>query len=108
MHDPVDPPMRPQQPRHGVGVGQVQLVEGEGARRRIAGQRHQPRPLQRRIVVGIEVVEPDHRLAARQQGAAEMRADEAGRAGHQDMAHAQRRPGAGRTDIGRILRFAAG
>src|SRR5690606_40196913 len=62
-------------------VGDVEPGEGE------AGALLQPleaRALERRIVVGVEIVDPDHLLAALKQGEADVEADEAGATGHDD------------------------
>jgi two-component system OmpR family response regulator len=88
MGDAVDPWMVVHQCQHGVGLGEIQPVEAEGTRPRTLADPVEPCRLERRVVIGVEVVEADHVLAARHQGAAEMRADEAGAAGHQDLAHA--------------------
>ena len=44
----------------------------------------QPGPLQRHIIIVAEIVDADHGLAACQQGAADMRADEPGSARDED------------------------
>ena len=67
-------------------VGDVGLGEGE------AGMRLQPlqaRPLQPRVVVAVEAVDPEHLLVAGEQGLCDVIADEAGAAGDQDR-HAGR------------------
>ena len=46
----------------------------------------------RRIVVGIEIVDPDARLAVRQQPPRDVHADEAGRAGDQNGLAPHQRP----------------
>ena len=66
---------------HPGAIGDIQPHEAET---RIGTQQIEPRLLQRRIVVVIEVVEPDHFVAALEELAGYVIADEAGRAGHED------------------------
>ena len=69
------------QRQHGLAVGDVGLEEGETL---VLAQRLQPGELQDRVVIVAEIVDADHRLAARQQGARDVAADEAGGAGDED------------------------
>ena len=81
MDDAVDVAMPVGQRQHGFAVGNVGLEEGEAL---VLAQRLQAGELQDRVVVGAEIVDADHRLAARQQGAGDVAADEAGGAGDED------------------------
>ena len=56
-------------------------AEGSGVQPRSSGQ---PLLLQPRIVIGIEIVDADHALAALEQRRGDMVADEAGGAGDED------------------------
>ena len=69
------------QRQHRLAVGDVGLEEGEGL---VVAQRLQPGELQDRVVVVAEIVDADHRLAARQQGARDVRSDEPGGTGDED------------------------
>ncbi len=69
------------QRQHRVAVRDVGFEEGECL---VLAQRFQPGELQDRVVVGAEIVDPDDRLAARQQGAGDVRSDEAGGTGDED------------------------
>ena len=71
-----------EQRRDGAAVGHVQLHEAEAV---LAGQPGQSVALELGVVVGIQVVQPHHRVAAGQQQAGDMGADEAGGAGEQDV-----------------------
>jgi hypothetical protein len=62
-------------------VGDIGLLEREA---RVPAQALEPRGLERRVVIAVEVVEPQHRLAAPEQGEAHVIADEARAAGDQD------------------------
>ena len=64
-------------------VGEVELVEGEAIATRFDQRRH-PVALQADRVIGIEVVDPHHHVAARQQGAGQGVTNEAGGAGNQN------------------------
>jgi hypothetical protein len=80
----VDHPLRPE-----VGEGRVErgAVLQRRAQEREPGQwcqPRQPRFLQPRVVVVVEVVVAEHLVAARQQALAEFRTDEAGGAGDED------------------------
>ena len=66
---------------HAVTVGQVELQVAIAG---VALQDREPRGLQLGIVVGIEAVEAHDLVAALEQPAAEVEADEAGRAGDQN------------------------
>jgi len=68
-------------PRDRVRVGYVDLLEPEPA---VVRQPGQPGLLQRRIVVGVEIVDPDDLIPTRQQGGGTTHADKAGGAGNQD------------------------
>ena len=69
-------------------VGDVEPLEREA---RLRPQARQARFLQRRLVIGIEVVDAHDRVAARQQPLGDVHSDEAGGAGDQDF-HAARTP----------------
>ena len=56
--------------QHAVAVGDVQLAEDEILVRR---QQRQPRFLQGDVVIVVEIVHPQHGIAARQQRARDMR-----------------------------------
>jgi hypothetical protein len=87
----------------GGALGEVQLAEAEA---RVPPQLRQPRLLEGDVVVVVEAVDPDEVVAARQQAPADMKADEAGRAGHQDPSH---RRASSRADLpSPIRRSAAG
>ena len=81
MDDPVDVRVGREGGLHRIAVGDIELREGKA----LDGlQRRAPRLLERRVVVGIEVVEAEHPLAAGEQGLGDVRADEAGCAGDDD------------------------
>jgi hypothetical protein len=61
---------------HRGAVGEIDLLEPETTRPRKAGE---PRPLERGIVVGIHVVEPDHFVASLEQALGHVVADESRR-----------------------------
>jgi len=69
------------QRQHRLAVGDVGFEEGESL---VVAQRFQPGELQDRVVVVAEIVDPDHRLPARQQGARDVRSDEPGGTGDED------------------------
>jgi hypothetical protein len=75
VDDPVEIAMALGQPQHGLAVGDVALDEGESGR---LAQRLDPRELEDRVVIVAEIVDADDRLASRQQGAGDVRADEPG------------------------------
>ncbi|KAB8109271.1 hypothetical protein EE612_045490, partial [Oryza sativa] len=70
---------RVEQPLQQRGVVDVGVEHGDAARR----QQSLPRPLQGRVVVGVEVVEPHHAVPARPERQRAVRADEPGGARHQ-------------------------
>jgi hypothetical protein len=73
--------MRCEQFRRGLAFGDVHLLEPE------AGKRAELRDasfLEPRIIIGIEIVDPDHVVAVRQQAAGNMHADESGRTGDEN------------------------
>ena len=72
-----------QQPGHGVGVGDVDPLELEA---RPADQARDPRLLQARVVIGVEVVDADHLLAAVEQALGDEPPDESRRSGDDDHA----------------------
>jgi hypothetical protein len=72
---------------HGGAIAQVALDQRERLARERAAQ---VPPLDRRVVEGVEVVEPDDGVAAREQPVAQMRSDEARGAGDEDPAHVDR------------------
>ena len=63
----------------GGHVAEVDLGEGE-----VAAQPGEPVALEPGIVIGVEVVDADHRLAAREQRRGDRRPDEPGDAGDED------------------------
>src|SRR5215468_4301494 len=67
--------------RHAVAISEIELDEAKCLGR---GELRATCVLQLRIVIGVEVVEPDHRMAVGQQPARNMKADETGRARDQD------------------------
>ncbi len=71
---------------HAGTVGEVDRVVNVA---RLGLQPLQPGVLQGRVVIAVEVVDADHGLAARQQAAGGVKADETGRAGDEDgsLAH---------------------
>ena len=85
MHDAGDAGEVGGQLQHAVTVCDIDLVEIE---RLVGRQLRQPRLFQPHIIVVVEIVDADHGIAARQQGLGHGRADEAGRACHQDDAAA--------------------
>ena len=72
---------------HAVAVGKVELDEAQAIG---FGELGATRFLQRRIVIGIHIVEPDNVAAVAQQTLRDMKADEAGRAGDEDGAVSHR------------------
>jgi hypothetical protein len=86
MHDPVD--LRPsrEQRRKRAALGDVEALKDEARLTREFGE---PRLLERDRVIGVEVVDADHRLASREQGQTGVEPDEAGGAGDED-GHASR------------------
>ncbi len=68
-----------------VHPGAVREVELDEAEPRVLAQDREPRFLQRRVVVVVEVVETDHLVAAIEEPAGDVKADEAGRAGDEDL-----------------------
>jgi hypothetical protein len=81
----IDDPLRPlggEQGGDAVAVGDVEPGKPEA---RIGRQARQARFLQRHVVVVVEVVDPDHFVAARQQTLADMHADKSGGAGNQNF-----------------------
>src|SRR5262249_26336151 len=55
------------------------------------GELVEPRLLERRVVVGVEIVEADDAVAVREQTTRDVEADEAGRAGDEDRLVRHRR-----------------
>ena len=72
-----------EQPLHAGAVGEIELVEGEAV---APLKLREPRLLQPHVVVGIEIVEPDHLVAAVEQRLGGVVSDEAGGAGDEDIA----------------------
>src|SRR4051812_37519187 len=72
--------------RHPLTIGKIKLHE---CKARQLLQLTEPCLLQRRVVVGIEVVEADHRLPGLQQAARDVEANEPGRAGHQNWSYSR-------------------
>jgi hypothetical protein len=61
-------------------VVDVDVEDGDAVR----GQEAPPRALQRRVVVGVEAIEAEHAVAAREEGEGVVRADEPRGAGDED------------------------
>ena len=81
MHHRVEPiPLE-----HGTQRGQVGDVAALKCKLRLAAQQCQPRFLERRVVVGIQVVQTHHLITARQQALGNVETDEAGCASHEDQ-----------------------
>ena len=72
---------RGEQLLHAGAIGEVAFDEFEAGQ---FGEFGEPRLFQLRIVIGVHVVEPDHRPAVAQQPPREVEADETGRAGDQN------------------------
>ena len=81
MDNPPDVRIRRRQFSHRGAVGDVRAVEAKAAMPR---QTLQPRVLQPHIVVGVDFIDADHLLAARQQRLGDVIADEAGGSGQQN------------------------
>src|SRR5205085_10899563 len=79
--DAVDVPVAIGQRQHGLAIRNVGLDEGEAL---VLAQWLQPGVFQDRVVIFAEIVDADHRLAARQQGAGDMAADETRGTGDED------------------------
>ena len=73
-------PVLGKQPVHRCTIGQIDLLERE---MRLAPQHVEAGLLQRRIVVAVQIVQPDHHAAFRQQPAGDMEADKARGTGDQ-------------------------
>ena len=80
MHH-IGKPAHGEEARHTGTVGEIELHEFKAGK---LGEFGQPCVLQLRIVIGVQVIESDHGLAARQQPARDVIADEARSARHQD------------------------
>jgi hypothetical protein len=80
MHHPVDR-LIAKQALHPGPIGEIEPVK---RKTRLRLQSGQPGLLEGDLVVVIEVVQPDDRLAARQQALGQMKTDETGRAGDQN------------------------
>ncbi|MEY9918779.1 hypothetical protein ABIF99_005094 [Bradyrhizobium japonicum] len=74
MHDFVKSMSRKQR-RDGVAVGKIGLDEGEAG---IVPKQRQARLFQRRVVIAVEIVEPDHGPALGQEFPGDVKADEPG------------------------------
>ena len=70
-----------EQPARGIGIRDVGLDEAEALVRR---ELRQAGVLQARVVIIVQVVDADHRMAFGQEPAGAMHANEAGRTGHDD------------------------
>src|ERR1700731_4821269 len=77
-----------EQLRHPGAVGEVELDEMEG---RIFAKLVEPRLLERRVIIGVEVVEAYDRAAGSQQPARHVEADETGGAGDENRIGGHRR-----------------
>src|SRR5579871_3314773 len=73
---------------HAIAVGKVELVETEAVDARELGE---PRVLELRIVISVEIVDADDRATLRQQALRHVETDEAGGAGDQDRCVAHSR-----------------
>ena len=93
---PVMPGNSLRQRQHGVAVGNIELAEGESLVRR---QPRQPRLLQRDIVIVVEIVDAEHRVAARQKRLRHLRPDKAGGAGDQDHGMPDHAPASARPTL---------
>ncbi len=71
-------PVRLEEPLHRVGVGEVQALKAE---QRLRFEYAQPRLLERDIVIGREIVDPDHRPPELEEPPRNREADKAGGAG---------------------------
>src|SRR6185312_4583436 len=78
MEHAVDLGMLLQERRDRAALGEIELMEGEAWQRLQLGE---PRFLERHGVIGVEIVDADHMLAAAQQRCRGVHADEAGSAG---------------------------
>jgi hypothetical protein len=82
MHDPVEfPPLQRAVERGHVGEVDLDEAEAVVVPRTLLGD---PVSLQLDAVIIVDVVDPEHLLAAAEQPGRDMMADEAGRAGHED------------------------
>ncbi len=79
MHH-IGKPVRGKQSRHSVAVGDVQFLE---FKRREASQLREPRLLESRIAMVVEIVDADDRASLLEQASRRVHPDEAGRAGHE-------------------------
>ena len=70
-----------EQRRHPAAVVEIEFLEPE---RSVAGQLGDACLLEAGVVIGVEVVDPDHRTARRQQMPRDMEPDEPGRTRHQN------------------------
>ena len=82
VHDDGDVRMRGSQRLHRRAVRDIDPVKSEAGLR---FQPVQPRLLQPHVVIGVEVIDPDHLRALRQQRLGHVIADEPRRAGEQDL-----------------------
>jgi hypothetical protein len=81
VHDRVEAPAC-ENLLHGGAIREVGTHELEPSRPRVPGEEREPPLLEPHVVIGIEVVEADHVVAAAEEAARQVVADEAGRAGH--------------------------
>ena len=81
MYDPVDRRVS-QRGAKRIRIGKVEPMEAEVSP--FCRNHREPRLLQLRIVISIEIINPDHRIAARKQGAGDVHADEAGASGDEN------------------------
>ncbi len=72
---------------HPCPIGDVELAEREAG---TPGQARQTRVLQRRVVIVVQVVDADHLVAPLEQRDGDVRTDETGSAGEQDLRHGMR------------------
>src|SRR5689334_12449081 len=73
--------MLAEQPGNALAVGDAALLEAECRKDCQLGE---PRALERRVIVGVQVVEPDDRPPLLQQAARHVIADESGRSGDEN------------------------
>ncbi len=74
-----------EEPRHAVGVGQIEADEAEGV---MFGQGREPRKarlFQAHVIIGVAVVKAHHRMSVGKEAPCEMVADEAGGAGNENV-----------------------
>ena len=81
MYDPVDRRVA-QCGAKRLRIGKVEPMEAKVSP--FCRNHREPRLFQLRVVICVEVVDPDHRITARKQGAGDVHADEAGASGDEN------------------------